>query len=146
MPPWSGCYHYYTTSFNKAWTPALRRFKSYSRRDGDSGWWESLTMVPVKYLSSVNHTTKIMHDHFSVMVTVSINPCNPTSTLYLRIFICFFLATKLLTLPGKISQISYFSWVSFIFCPKIIWRYSRMEVEKVPCLYNVVAKTITRLF
>ena len=31
----SGC-HYYTTSFNKAWTQLLRRFKSCTRRVGDS--------------------------------------------------------------------------------------------------------------
>ena len=40
----------------------LRRFKPCSRRDGDSWWWGSLTMVPAgnkaKRFSSVNHTTK----------------------------------------------------------------------------------------
>ena len=39
-----------------------RRFKSCSRRVGESRWWASLTMVParnkVKRLSSVNHVTK----------------------------------------------------------------------------------------
>ena len=60
-PWWSG-YHYCTTSFNKAWTQVLRKFKSSSRRIGHSRWWGSLTMVParnaVKRLSWVNHTTK----------------------------------------------------------------------------------------
>ena len=60
-------YHYCTTSFNKAWTQVLRRFKSCSRRVGDSRWWGSLTMVSAgnktKRLSSVNHTTKIIHHH-----------------------------------------------------------------------------------
>ena len=62
---WCSGYHYCTTSFNKAWTHALRRFKSCSRRVGDLSWWESLTMIPTgnkaKRLSSVNHTTKIIH-------------------------------------------------------------------------------------
>ena len=39
-------YHNCTTSFIKAWTQVLRRFKSCSRRVGDSRWWGSLTMVP----------------------------------------------------------------------------------------------------
>ena len=39
-------YHYCTTSFIKARTQALRRFKPCSWRVGDSRWWGSLTMVP----------------------------------------------------------------------------------------------------
>ena len=60
-------YRYCTTSFNKARTQVLRRFKSYSRRVGDSRWWGSLTVVPAGnkayHLSSVNHTTKTIHHH-----------------------------------------------------------------------------------
>ena len=52
----------FTTSFNKAWTQILRRFKSCLRRVGDSRWWGSLTMFPAwntaKRLSSVNRSTK----------------------------------------------------------------------------------------
>ena len=48
-------------------TQVLCRFKSCSRRVGDSRWWGSLTMVPArnkaKRLSSVNHTTKTIHHH-----------------------------------------------------------------------------------
>ena len=62
--PWCSAYHYWTSSFNKAWTQVLHRFKSCSRRVGDSRWWGSLTMVPAgnkaKCLLSVNHTTKIV--------------------------------------------------------------------------------------
>ena len=65
--PWSSGYHYCTTSFNKAWTQVVRKFKSCSRRVGDLRWWGSLTMVPAankaKRLSSVNHTTKTIHHH-----------------------------------------------------------------------------------
>ena len=43
---WCSGYHYCTTSFYKTWTLVLRRFKSCSRRVGDSRWWESLTVVP----------------------------------------------------------------------------------------------------
>ena len=60
-------YHHCTTSFNKAWTQVLRRFKSCSRRVGDSRWWGSLTVVlagnKAKRLSSVNHITKLIHHH-----------------------------------------------------------------------------------
>ena len=60
-------YHYYTTSFNKAWTQVLRRFKSCRRRVRDSRRWGSLTMVPAenkaKRLSSVNHTARTIHHH-----------------------------------------------------------------------------------
>ena len=64
---WCSDYHYCITSFNKAWTQVLCRFKSCSRHVGDSRWWGSLTMVPTgnkaKCLSSVNHTTKTIHQH-----------------------------------------------------------------------------------
>ena len=36
VAPWCSGYHYCTTSFNKAWTQVLRRFKPSSRRIGDS--------------------------------------------------------------------------------------------------------------
>ena len=65
--PWCSGYHYCTTSFNKVWTQILRRFKPCSRRVGDLRGWESLTMVLLeirrKRLSSVNHTTKTIHQH-----------------------------------------------------------------------------------
>ena len=64
---WCSGYLYWTTSLNVAWIQVLRRFKSCSRRVGDSGWWGSLTMVlaedKAKRLSSVNHTTKTIHHH-----------------------------------------------------------------------------------
>ena len=44
--PWYSGYHYCTTSFIKAWTQVLRRFKSFLRRVGDSRWWGSLTVGP----------------------------------------------------------------------------------------------------
>ena len=60
--PSSNGYQYCTTSFIKAWTLALRRFKSYSRRARDSKWWRSLTMAwtgnKAKRLLSVNHSAK----------------------------------------------------------------------------------------
>ena len=62
VAPWRSCYHYYTTSFNKAWTQVRRMCKSCSRRVRDSRWWESQTMIPsgnkTKPFWSVNHTTK----------------------------------------------------------------------------------------
>ena len=40
VAPWCSGYHYCTTSFNKAWTGVLCRFKSCSRRvrDGEDLW------------------------------------------------------------------------------------------------------------
>ena len=67
MAPWCSGYHYFTTSFNKAWTQVLRRFKFCSWRVGDSRWWESLTVVlagnKAKRLSTIIHTTKTIHHH-----------------------------------------------------------------------------------
>ena len=40
--PWCSGYHYCTTSFNKAWTQVLRRFKSCLWCVGDLRWWGSL--------------------------------------------------------------------------------------------------------
>ena len=61
-----GC-HYYTTSFNLAWTHVLHRFKPCLRCVRDSRCGGSLTTVPAgnkaKRLSSVNHTIKIIHRH-----------------------------------------------------------------------------------
>ena len=67
LPAQSHGYHYCTTSFNKAWTQALCRFKSCLRHVRDLWWWGSLTMVPcgnkaVRF-SLVNHTTKTIHHH-----------------------------------------------------------------------------------
>ena len=65
VAPWCSAHHYLTTSFNKAWTQILRRFKSCLRRVRDSRWWGSLTMVragnKAKRLSSVNHITETIH-------------------------------------------------------------------------------------
>ena len=70
VTPWCSGYHYCVTSFNKAWTHALRGFKYCSRRVGDSKWWGTLAMIlagnKAKCLSSVNHTTKTIHQ-FIVM-------------------------------------------------------------------------------
>ena len=48
-------------------TKSELRFKSCSRRVGDSRWWVSLTMVTAgnkaKRFLSVNHTTKTLHHH-----------------------------------------------------------------------------------
>ena len=61
------CYHYCTTSFNKAWTQVLCKFEFCLRHVRDSQWWGSLTRVPAgnkaKRLSLVNHTTKTNHHH-----------------------------------------------------------------------------------
>ena len=65
---WRSGYHNCTASFNKAWTQVLCRFKSCSRRVGDSRWWRrSMAIIPTgnkaKRLSKVNHTTKAIHHH-----------------------------------------------------------------------------------
>ena len=56
---WCSGYHCCKTSFSKAWTQVLRRFKSCTRRGG------SLAMVPAgnkaERLSLVNHTIKTIH-------------------------------------------------------------------------------------
>ena len=60
----SGC-HYRTTSFNETRTQVLRRFKSSSRRVGDSRRWGSLKMVSAEnkaiLLLPVSHTTKTIY-------------------------------------------------------------------------------------
>ena len=68
MTRWCSVYHYCTSSFNKAWTYLLRRFKSDGEDDeDDSRWWGSLTMVLAghksKCLSSVNHNAKTNRHH-----------------------------------------------------------------------------------
>ena len=67
LPPWCSDYHYCPTSFNKAWTQVLRRFKSCTRCVGDSRWWGSPTMVLAlkkgKCFSSNNHTTNAIRHH-----------------------------------------------------------------------------------
>ena len=71
----SSGYYDCTTSFKKAWTQALRRFQSCSRRVGYSRWWEHPTMVPAenkaKFLSLVNHNAKRIH-HYHVQSDTSL--------------------------------------------------------------------------
>ena len=59
---WCSVYDYCRTSFNKAWTQVMHRFKSYSWHVRDLRWWGSLAVVlagnKAKRLSSVKHTTK----------------------------------------------------------------------------------------
>ena len=66
---WCRGYHYCATSFNKAGTQVLRRFKFCLRRVGDSWWWGSLLMagagnkakflcrstIPQKQFIMINH-------------------------------------------------------------------------------------------
>ena len=77
VAPWCIGYHYCTTSFNKAWTQVLHRFKPCLRCVRDSRWWVSLTMVPAgnktKRLSSVNHTTKTIHHHHHLILAREIS-------------------------------------------------------------------------
>ena len=81
MALWCSGYHYCTTSFNKALTQVLHRFKSYSWRVGDSWWWASLAVVQAgnkaKCLSSVNHTTK----QFIIIIIIIIIILNITGPL-----------------------------------------------------------------
>ena len=62
VAPWGSGYHYCITSFNKAWTQVLYRFKSCSWHVGDLWWRVSLTMVlagnKTKLLLQFNPTTK----------------------------------------------------------------------------------------
>ena len=46
--PQCSSYHYCTTSFQKAWTQVLRKFKSWLQGVGHSQWWGSLTIVLVE--------------------------------------------------------------------------------------------------
>ena len=68
MALWRSGYNYCTTSFNKALNQVMCRFKSCLRHVRDLQWWGSLAVVHVgneaKWLSQVNHTTKIIHHQF----------------------------------------------------------------------------------
>ena len=68
LTPWCSDYHYCKILFIKAWNQVLRRFKSCSRRIGDSRYWGALAMVlagnKAKRLSLDNHTTKAIHHHY----------------------------------------------------------------------------------
>ena len=58
-------FYYCTTSFKKDWIQVLHRFKLCTQRVRDLQCWGSLTMIPagkkLKYLSSVNRTTRTIH-------------------------------------------------------------------------------------
>ena len=71
-----GCngYHCCTTSFNKAWTQVLHRFKSCSQYVRASWWWASLTIVLVgnkakRFIVSQYTTKTIHHQHHQIMCT-----------------------------------------------------------------------------
>ena len=73
---WCSGYHYFTTSFNEAWTQVLRRFKSCSQCVRDLLWWGSLTMVPAgnktQCLLLVNHTTKTIRHHHKIITLTNL--------------------------------------------------------------------------
>ena len=79
VPPWCSGYHYWTTSFYKAWTQVLRRFKSCSwcvgDCDGEDLWqWSRLEIrlntfrrstipqkqfIIIKYCGNIYYNTNI---------------------------------------------------------------------------------------
>ena len=83
VAPWCTGYDYCTTSFNKAWTQVLRRFKSYLSRFGDSRWPGSLRTIPAgskaKHISSVNNTTKQFIIIIIIIIIIISNNCHEIS-------------------------------------------------------------------
>ena len=72
MAPWCSGYHRCTASFNKAWTQALRRFKSCTRRVGDSQCWGSLVMIPTGNRLNVFHWSTVPQKQFIIITTHSL--------------------------------------------------------------------------
>ena len=58
--------HYCATSFNKALTQVLRKFRSYSRLIEDSRWWGSLTMVPLEIRPNAFHWSSMTQKQFII--------------------------------------------------------------------------------
>ena len=118
---WCSGYHYGKVWFNWAWIQVLRRFKSCSRRVGDSRWWGSLALVPAankaKRLSSVNHTTNTIHHHHHHIITddlgVSKKPdfCSRYTVLLAAILLCLFSLLRLY-IRHDTTQDGIFSYLS----------------------------------
>ena len=91
VSPWCSGYHHRTTSFNKAWTQDLCRFKCYFWRVRDLKWWGSLTMVlagnKAKHLSPVNHTTKTTHHQQPIFSTIMQTELTWISRVALLVFL-----------------------------------------------------------
>ena len=116
---WCSGYHCCTTSFNKPWTQVLRRIKSCSRRVGDSRWWESLTVVltgnKAKRLSSVSHTTKIIHRHqHHSKVTFWMNYAFPLKVVPATFLLVCFLCLKECTCETSKNDFYFTSKALFI--------------------------------
>ena len=71
MARWCSGYHYCTTSFNKAWTQVLRRFKSCSPRVGDSRWWGSLTMSRLEIRLNAFRRSTIPQKQIIIIINVT---------------------------------------------------------------------------
>ena len=70
---WCSGYHYCTTSFNKAWTQVLHRFKSCLRHVRDSRWWGSLTMVRLEIrLNAFCRSTRPQKQVIIIIITLII--------------------------------------------------------------------------
>ena len=76
---WCNGYHYCTTSFNKAWTQVLRRFKSCSRRVGNLRWWRSLAMIPAGNKAKRLNVGQPFHE----------NNSSSSSSIFTREYLCF---------------------------------------------------------
>ena len=118
VAPWCRSYRYCTTSFSKAWTQVLGRFKSCSRHVGA---WGSLTMVPAgikaKRLSSINHATKTIH-HWS----------NISTWVFSFKFATYFQNTSRRLLPKLLSKLKFIYFFFAIFVLDLIFVYRRSNI------------------
>ena len=118
VAPWCRSYRYCTTSFSKAWTQVLGRFKSCSRHVGA---WGSLTMVPAgiktKRLSSVSHATKTIH-HWS----------NISTWVFSFKFATYFQNNSRRLLPKLLSKLKFIYFFFAIFVLDLIFVYRRSNI------------------
>ena len=140
MVPWCSGYHYCTTSFNKAWTQVLRRFKSCWRWVGNLGWWGSLTMVPARNkaerLSSVNHTTKTIQ--FIIGLNVFCVKSITSENLYCKIFKWI----KFITYIIFIKTFNQYCILRDFFHVKLSRSYQVTEVSKTYLQIDVIKKDL----
>ena len=76
VAPWCSGYHYCTTSFKKAWSQVLRRFKSRLWSVGDWRWWRSLTIVPAENKATHLYRPNIPQKQFIIRYHQSPNTAN----------------------------------------------------------------------
>ena len=93
MALWCSGYHYCTTSFNKAWSQVLRRFKSCSQHFGDSQWWDLWQWLLLEIRLNAFRWSTIPQKQFFIIIIIIVR-IKRLVLVVIIFFNCYFAAPQ----------------------------------------------------